>query len=107
MNVYLMRHGKSQKHPQSGRTELSDEGRSDVLKIASWIKTRGKEIVRVVHSEKIRARQTAEIIAHHLHVPSEEIAGIGPDDSPEKAQVLIEEKKNINRGNNIFLFLRN
>ncbi len=63
---------------------LTEQGMRDVQRIAGALKQAGVEVKRVIHSGKLRARQTAEIIAIELapELPLETSDLINPNDSP-------------------------
>lgn len=50
------------------------------------------EVAEIRHSGKLRARQTAEIMAEHLSPRHgvRETEGLGPNDDPEKARAELE-----------------
>ena len=63
MNVYLVRHGEAVSSEIDRQRPLSDQGRADVRKIASFIRPLKVCVERIWHSGKPRAAQTAEILA--------------------------------------------
>jgi len=63
MKVYLIRHGEAVSSNVDPQRPLSDKGRADVRKIASFIKPLKVCVERIWHSGKPRAAQTAEILA--------------------------------------------
>ena len=63
MKVYLIRHGEAVSSNVDPQRPLSDKGRADVRKIASFIKPLEISVEHVWHSGKPRAAQTAEILA--------------------------------------------
>ena len=68
MKVYLVRHGEavsSQFHPQR---PLSEQGFADIQKVASFIKPLEISVEHIRHSGKLRAEQTAEILAESVSV---------------------------------------
>ena len=68
MKVYLVRHGEavsSQFYPQR---PLSDQGLADIRKVASLIKPLEISVEHIWHSGKLRAEQTAEILAGSISV---------------------------------------
>jgi phosphohistidine phosphatase len=50
------------------------------------------QVAEIRHSGKLRARQTAEILADHLRPPHgiQEMGGLAPTDEPETAKVEVE-----------------
>jgi len=68
MKVYLVRHGEavsSQFYPQR---PLSEQGFADIRKVASFIKSLEISVEHIWHSGKLRAAQTAEILAESVSV---------------------------------------
>ncbi len=66
MSIYLVQHGKSlskEKDPEKG---LSEEGKSEVKRIAAVAKGYNVRISVIEHSGKKRASQTAQIFADYL-----------------------------------------
>ena len=63
MKVYLVRHGDAVSSEIDRQRPLSDKGRADVRKIASFIRPLKVCVERIWHSGKQRAAQTAEILA--------------------------------------------
>jgi len=64
-----------------------------VLRLAKQLKARGLQIQHVLHSGKLRALQTAQIIADQLVATQqvESITGIGAMDDPEPFVVALEQ----------------
>lgn len=87
MRIYLVRHGKASKDPQyahDGDRPLTERGRADVTLIAAQMARAGVAVHEIRHSGLVRAQQTAEIFAEHLHPPGgvRAIAGLHYGDSP-------------------------
>ncbi len=68
MKLYLVQHGEAKSKEEDPRRPLTDRGREDVKRVADFIAKLGIGVDRIVHSTKLRARQTAEIIARELHI---------------------------------------
>ena len=68
MKVYLIRHGDAVSSDVDPQRPLSDRGRADVERIASFIKHLGIRVEHVWHSGKLRAAQTAEILSEAVTV---------------------------------------
>jgi len=77
---------------------LTDEGRRTVERMADFLSTLQLSLDRIEHSEKLRARQTAEILAAHVQ-PTEgikEVAGLAPNDDIEPMRLRLQhESKNV------------
>ncbi len=63
MKVYLIRHGEAVSSSVDSQRPLSDQGRADIRKIASFIRPLALSVEHLWHSGKSRAAQTAEILA--------------------------------------------
>ncbi|MGH8119554.1 MAG: phosphohistidine phosphatase SixA [Gammaproteobacteria bacterium] len=82
MRLYLVQHGEAVAKEKDPERPLSARGKSDVMRIAGFLKQAGIPVSRILHSGKTRARQTAEILGQALlaqgHI--EAIDGIAPND---------------------------
>jgi phosphohistidine phosphatase len=63
MALYLVQHGKSLPKDVDLDQGLSQEGISEVERIADVARGYAVEVSQIVHSQKTRARQTADIMA--------------------------------------------
>jgi phosphohistidine phosphatase len=96
MSIYLVQHGKSLAKELDPGKGLSQEGISDVERIAGVAKNYGVKVALIKHSGKKRAMQTAEIFANALQPDKgvQESSGLNPlDDVTSVAENLssIEE----------------
>ncbi|MGE5893468.1 MAG: phosphohistidine phosphatase SixA [bacterium] len=85
MNLYLVRHGEAQEAPDDSSRELTERGKADVEKVASYAARFHVRIARIFHSGKMRSFQTAQIFSDHL-MPEGQISateGLSPMDDPE------------------------
>ena len=92
MKLYLMRHGQAaspQVDPQQG---LSEEGRAGIEQLANRLAGQGIHFSQVFHSDKARARQTAEIMTRVLspNVVPQMRSGLKPNDDPREVLADIE-----------------
>lgn len=92
MKLYLMRHGQAaspQVDPQQG---LTPEGRIAIEQLAQALVIQGMQFTQVFHSEKARARQTAEIMTRLIAptVSPQQRAGLKPNDDPRLLLAEIE-----------------
>ncbi len=97
MRLYLVQHGKALSEDIDPKRPLSEEGKRDTEGIAKFLK--GKIDLDIIwHSEKLRAKETAQILAEHL-LPKEglrELRGLLPLDPVESLpEKIIRERKNI------------
>jgi len=82
MKLYLIQHGEATTEEVDPSRPLTAKGRSDVQKIAFFLKGAGVAPSLILHSGKTRARQTAEIIAAQLGPDCrlKEREGLAPND---------------------------
>jgi phosphohistidine phosphatase len=82
MQLYLMQHGDANSEAEDPQRRLTDAGAKTVERVAEYVASVPLHVDRIEHSGKERARQTAEIVAAHLH-PAEgtrEVSGLAPND---------------------------
>jgi len=97
MTLFLVQHGKSLPKDIDPDQGLSEEGSSEVERIANVAKDYSIHISQISHSVKTRARQTAEIFASALK-PSggiHERSGLKPLDDVTAIADTIDSKDNI------------
>ena len=63
MNVYLLRHGQAEASHMDRQRRLTERGRVQVTWVSRRAVERGLAVSVIMHSGKLRARQTAEILA--------------------------------------------
>ncbi len=82
MKLYLAQHGEAVPKAADAGRPLSGQGSSDVRAIAALLQSAGVRVERVWHSGKLRAEQTARLLASAL-LPRgrkpQAIEGIGPN----------------------------
>lgn len=85
MKILLDQHGDSLPEHGDPERRLSDRGRDDVMGMARLLGASGVRVRRICHSGKLRARQTAELLAPHVASDAivETVAGLHPNDSVE------------------------
>ena len=84
MKVYLVQHGEALAKELDPERPLSEQGKTDVQNIGRALKDAGVAVERIIHSGKLRARQTAEILAVAI-APTLQLATsdrINPNDDP-------------------------
>ncbi len=67
MRIYLIRHGEAVSEEIDPRNPLSENGKQDIERIGKFLAALKIQPVYFFHSEKLRAIQTAEIIAKCIH----------------------------------------
>ena len=85
MRLYLVRHGEALDEDEDPKRPLSEKGRGDVARVAAMLDEAGVKVGCVQHSGKLRAAETAAIIAGSLAVDGtiSHRAGIAPNDPVE------------------------
>ena len=84
MKIYLVQHGEAAAKEIDPDRPLTDQGMADVQRMSAALKVAGVQVERVIHSGKLRAQQTADILASEVApglVP-EISALINPNDNP-------------------------
>ena len=92
MHLYLVRHGEAKSEQEDPERPLSNRGREAVDRVSRAAAKKGMAASRIFHSDKLRAKQTAEILARNI-IPSEgicEIKGLGPEDDPSLIKAELE-----------------
>jgi len=92
MKLYLVRHGEAKSENEDPKRPLSDRGREDVDSVSQAAAKKGMAASRILHSDKLRAKQTAEILARNI-TPTEgicEVKGLGPEDDPSLTKAELE-----------------
>ena len=83
MTVYLVQHATAKTKEEDPQRPLSAEGRDEILKTASFAAHIARiRPSRIIHSEKTRAAETAQVLAEHLSL-AERVAqadGLAPMD---------------------------
>ena len=96
MWLYLIQHGEAVAKEEDRERPLSRFGREEVGRVAEYAVRYCCGIApttQVRHSGKLRARQTAEIVAAALHLPApEESVGLKPLDDPDIWRRMLHEK---------------
>jgi phosphohistidine phosphatase len=90
MDVYLVQHGEALSEEQDPERPLSEEGRKAVAKVARYVAALSRAFLdpppsQIWHSGKLRAEQTAEILARALapNVTPAPHRGMKPKDDPK------------------------
>jgi phosphohistidine phosphatase len=93
MDLYLVQHGEAHSEEEDPVRPLTARGRLEVERIARAAARAGLAPRRIAHSGKLRARETAEILAGAL-TPAEgvrEMPALGPKDDPAAIRSVLEE----------------
>lgn len=78
--LYLVRHGEARPKGEDPDRPLTPAGAADVGRMAAWAAAAGMRVDEIRHSGKLRAQQTAEILAEQLGASARAITGLGPED---------------------------
>ncbi len=91
MKLYCVRHAEAMQPDVDPQRGLTPKGRADVTKIAQYLGYRGVHVAHIFHSAKLRARQTAEILAANINTGqiSENDALLGEQNSVEPMLEMI------------------
>ncbi|MBI2883943.1 MAG: phosphohistidine phosphatase SixA [Candidatus Methylomirabilis oxyfera] len=89
---YLVRHGGSKSEREDPAKPLSDHGREEVMRVAGYVASIGVEVAEIRHSDRLRARQTAEILAEYLlpRLGIREVDGLAPGADPDRVRAELE-----------------
>ena len=95
MRLYLARHGEALAADDT-QPPLSPRGREDVEALGVALAAAGTRVAEILHSSKLRAEQTAEILSHALGAPRFEAEALRPDDDPTiVAEALADEHRDL------------
>ena len=85
MKLFLMRHGDASDAQNDATRPLSKEGAKEAGLAGTFLAAVGEAPSMIYHSDLLRARQTAEIVAKKLGLPENlcERSGLRPNDSAE------------------------
>lgn len=85
MFLYLVQHGEAKREDEDPARGLSKKGRDDALKVAAFVERMKIPVTRILHSNKARAQQTAQILAGLLKPKKgvSETDGLAPMDDPD------------------------
>lgn len=93
MEVYLVQHGEAKSEMEDPERPLTEKGKEAVESMARYVASLGVEIAQLLHSGRLRAKQTAELFAQYLRPPQgvKEEKGLSPLDDPQEARRLIQQ----------------
>lgn len=80
MKLYLVQHGEAKSEAEDPQRSLTDHGRKEVERVAQAANRLRLHPSKTYHSGKLRAMQTAEILANALRSPVEATPGLNPND---------------------------
>ncbi|MBE0425373.1 MAG: phosphohistidine phosphatase SixA [Nitrospirae bacterium] len=85
MFLYLVQHAEARKEEVDPSRPLSEKGLEDIKKMASYLSQLNVRVHNIFHSNKLRAKQTAEALSGAFK-PAKgitEVDGLAPLDAPE------------------------
>jgi len=95
MKLYLLQHGIALSEDKDPEKSLSPEGKEETQRIAEFLKTKSIKVDAVWHSPKLRAAQTAQILANSIFCSEiQERDNLNPLDSVKS---FPEEIKSLNK----------
>ena len=96
MKLYLIQHGKAKTKDEEPQRGLNKDGIAETIKTASLLYKTDPPPLEIFHSDKLRARQTAELFAEKLinKIGIREHPQLAPNDSVEP---LLKEIRNSSR----------
>jgi len=94
MFLYLVQHAEAKKEEEDPARPLSEKGLKDIRKATFHLSRLDIGIEQILHSNKLRARQTAEVLSGNLK-PSKglrESDGLAPLDDPKIWEERLKSK---------------
>lgn len=84
MHLYLVQHGKAKSAEEDPNRGLSDEGRSEVMRMAQFLSELRISVSLIQHSGKLRAEETAHLLAESIRCASGpgHVHDLAPNDDP-------------------------
>jgi phosphohistidine phosphatase len=81
MLLYLIQHGEAKKEQEDIKRPLNEKGIEDINKIGKFLEQNKISVNRILHSTKLRAKQTAEILANYIKTEQGliEVSGLEPN----------------------------
>ena len=93
MKLYLMRHGEAVSDHVDPERPLSDRGKAQTVSVAAYLRKNGSKLQEVWHSNKLRAKETAEGLVRTmgLSLACQERPGLTPDDPAGPVADILQE----------------
>ena len=84
MNLYILQHGEAVAKEIDPERPLSEHGNRDIRILARHMQNMGVQLGNVFHSGKLRAEQSARLIAETLspEIQPVQTEGLNPNDDP-------------------------
>ena len=83
MKIYLIQHAEAKSKEVDPQRPLSDLGKENIRRISEYAAKMNLPMSEIWHSDKLRAKETAGILAGSLGIPSKlkECQGLAPNDN--------------------------
>lgn len=94
MFLYLVQHAEAKPESEDPKRGLSEKGLMDIRRVSNFLSKLNIEVDEILHSDKLRAKQTAEVVAEALKVKVSQTDGLAPLDDP---YVWIERLKTVDK----------
>ncbi len=88
--IYLMQHGEAHSKAKNPDRPLTEQGQKNAQHSSKFPKLKPN---KVVHSGKLRAEQTADIVAQALNIPCQKLDGLGPNDPVEPIAQWLQDNQ--------------
>jgi phosphohistidine phosphatase len=92
MKVHSVQHGEAKSEKEDSGRPLVDRVKWKVEAMARYVASCGVEVAEIIHSGKLRAKQTAELFAQYL-LPTQGVGvrkELAPLDGPYEAQEFMQ-----------------
>jgi phosphohistidine phosphatase len=92
MKLYLVQHGEAKLKSEDPERPLTKTGKADVVRVAALARQAGVEVGQILHSDLLRARDTASILGDFL-APARGVttmAGLRPRDDVGPVAEMLE-----------------
>jgi phosphohistidine phosphatase len=85
MVLYLVQHADAKREEEDLSRPLSEKGLQDIKRVASYVSNLNIRIYKIFHSNKLRAKQTAEVLSETVKPIKgvSEVEGLAPLDNPD------------------------
>ncbi len=93
MYLYVLQHGEAVTEEIQPERPLSEQGIRDIRILALHMQNMGVQLGNIFHSGKLRAQQSAELIAETIspEIQPVQTAGLNPNDDPMEIVEDIEQ----------------
>lgn len=96
MKLYLCQHGHAVAKATDPDRPLSDTGQTAIDQLVDFLKGQDLSVSEIFHSDKTRARQTAELLAEAFETnrPIQSLSDVNPKDDPKIFAVRLANRQN-------------